>query len=151
MNTMSSYDPIDEALNTTSAIEVSNTPENGCITRKDSTKDITGDIDKDYEYTRANLYSLIEKGQESLNGIMELAGESASPRAYEVAGQLIKSVADTTDKLVDLQKKVKELDEDSPKSPNSVTNNALFVGSTSELSKMLKKGFLNNNESKEAK
>ena len=103
------------------------------------------------QYTRGQLYSLIEKGQEAINGIMELAGESASPRAYEVAGQLIKSVADTTDKLVDLQKKVKELDEDSPKSPSNVTNNALFVGSTSELSKMLKKGFLNNNESKEAK
>ena len=109
------------------------------------------DVEKDYDYTRGNLYSLIEKGQEAINGIMEVAGETASPRAYEVAGQLIKSVADTTDKLVDLQKKVKELDEDSPKSPNSVTNNALFVGSTSELSKMLKKGFLNNNESKEAK
>ena len=109
------------------------------------------DVEKDYKYTRGQLYSLIEKGQEAINGIMEVAGESASPRAYEVAGQLIKSVADTTDKLVDLQKKVKELDEDSPKSPNSVTNNALFVGSTSELSKMLKKGFLNNNESKEAK
>ena len=109
------------------------------------------DVEKDYSYTRGQLYSLIEQGQEAINVIMELAGESASPRAYEVAGQLIKSVADTTDKLVDLQKKVKELDEDSPKSPNSVTNNALFVGSTSELSKMLKKGFLNNNESKEAK
>ena len=94
MNTMSSYDSIDEALNTTSAIEVSNTPENGCVTRKNNTKDITGDIDKDYEYTRANLYSLIEKGQESLNGIMELAGESASPRAYEVAGQIINGVAE---------------------------------------------------------
>ena len=109
------------------------------------------DVEKDYSYTRGNLYSLIEKGQEAINGIMEVAGETASPRAYEVAGQLIKSVADTTDKLVDLQKKVKELDEDSPKSPSSVTNNALFVGSTSDLSKMLKKGFLNNNESKEAK
>ena len=109
------------------------------------------DVEKDYSYTRGQLYSLIEKGQEAINGIMELAGESASPRAYEVAGQLIKSFADTTDKLVDLQKKVKELDEDSPKSPSSVTNNALFVGSTSELSKMLKKGFLNNNESNEAK
>ena len=147
---MSSYDPIDEALNT-SSIEVSNTPENGCVKRKDKLRDVSKEVQQDYEYTRSNLYSLIEKGQESLNGIMELAGESASPRAYEVAGQLIKSVADTTDKLVDLQKKVKELDEDSPKSPNSVTNNALFVGSTSELSKMLKKGFLNNNESKEAK
>ena len=141
---MSSYDPIDEALNTTSAIEVSNTPENGCVTRKDSTKDITGDIDKDYEYTRANLYSLIEKGQESLNGIMELAGESASPRAYEVAGQIIKSVADTTDKLMELQKKVKEVDEDKVKTTNNVTNNAVFVGSTSDLSKMIKQQFLNN-------
>ena len=105
------------------------------------------DIDKDYQYTRANLYSLIEKGQESLNGIMELAGESASPRAYEVAGQIIKSVADTTDKLMELQKKVKGIDEDKQKTTNNnVTNNALFVGSTSELSKMLKDGFLNNKE-----
>ena len=142
---MSSYDPIDEALNTTSAIEVSTTPENGCVTRKDSTKNVTDDVEKDYEYTRANLYSLIEKGQESLNGIMELAGESASPRAYEVAGQIIKSVADTTDKLMELQKKVKEVDEEMNKQPNTVTNNSLFVGSTSELSKLLKKGFLNNN------
>ena len=141
---MSSYEPIDEALNTTSAIEVSNTPENGCITRKNSTKDITGDIDKDYEYTRANLYSLIEKGQESLNGIMELAGESASPRAYEVAGQIIKSVADTTDKLMELQKKVKEVDEEKANTTNNVTNNAVFVGSTSDLSKMIKQQFLNN-------
>jgi len=99
------------------------------------------EIQKDYEYTRANLYSLIEKGQESLNGIMELAGESASPRAYEVAGQIIKSVADTTDKLMELQKKVKEIDEDNHKTTNNVTNNAVFVGSTSELSKMLKQGF----------
>ena len=105
------------------------------------------DIKKDYEYTRANLYSLIEKGQEAINGIMELAGESASPRAYEAAGQLIKSVADTTDKLADLQKKLKDLEEDnSSKGPNNVTNNALFVGSTSELSKLLKQGFLNNND-----
>ena len=105
------------------------------------------DIKKDYEYTRANLYSLIEKGQEAINGIMELAGESASPRAYEVAGQLIKSVADTTDKLADLQKKLKDLEEDNTKKgPNNVTNNALFVGSTSELSKLLKQGFLNNTD-----
>ena len=138
---MSSYDSIDEALNTSSSIEVSNTPENGCVRRKDEIKDVSGEIQKDYEYTRANLYSLIEKGQESLNGIMELAGESASPRAYEVAGQIIKSVADTTDKLMELQKKVKEIDEDNHKTTNNVTNNAVFVGSTSELSKMLKQGF----------
>ena len=144
----SSYDPIDEALNTTSAIEVSNTPEGGCVRRKDEIKNVTDDVDKDYQYTRANLYSLIEKGQESLNGIMELAGESASPRAYEVAGQIIKSVADTTDKLMELQKKVKEVDEDKVKGPSQVTNNALFVGSTSDLSKILKKQGLIDNKTK---
>ncbi len=141
METMTSYDPIDDALNTSSTIEVSTTPEGGCTKRKDQIKNVSDDIGKDYDYTRANLYSLIEKGQESLNGIMELAGESASPRAYEVAGQIIKSVADTTDKLLDLQKKVKEVDEEKAKGPSQVTNNAVFVGSTSELQKMLKNGF----------
>ena len=138
---MSNFDPIDEALNISSDIvEVEKAP-----IKKE--KPQVDDIKKDYEYTRANLYSLIEKGQEAINGIMELAGESASPRAYEVAGQLIKSVADTTDKLADLQKKVKDLEEESTKTTNNnVTNNALFVGSTSELSKLLKQGFLNNNE-----
>ena len=140
---MSSYDSIDEALNVESSIVGVDKPaevEVG-ITKPDDTQ-------KDYEYTRANLYSLIEKGQESLNGILELAGESASPREYEVAGQIIKSVADTTDKLIDLQKKVKDLDEDTPKGPNTVTNNAVFVGSTTELQKMLKQGILNNKEDK---
>ena len=106
------------------------------------------EIDKDYDYTRGNLYSLIEKGQEAINGIMEVAGESASPRAYEVAGQLIKSVADTTDKLLDLQKKVKDVKEENGSTTNNVTNNALFVGSTSDLSKILKKQFLNNKDKK---
>ena len=108
--------------------------------------EVSDDIKKDYEYTRANLYSLIEKGQEAINGIMELAGDGGSPRAYEVAGQLIKSVADTTDKLIDLQKKLKDVQEDNTKIANNVTNNAVFVGSTSELSKLLKQGFLNNKE-----
>ena len=145
---MDNYDSIDEALNTTNAIEVSTTPEGGCAKRQDQLKNVTNDIEKDYEYTRGNLYSIIEKGQEALDGIMELAQESASPRAYEVAGQIIKSVADTTDKLIDLQKKVKEVDEEKAKAPSQVTNNALFVGSTSELSKMLKKGFLDNDTKK---
>ena len=108
------------------------------------------DVEKDYKYTRGQLYSLIEKGQEAINGIMELAGESASPRAYEVAGQLIKSVADSTDKLMDLQKKMKDMDEETTKTQNNVTNNALFVGSTSDLSKLLKQGILNNNDSETA-
>ena len=139
---MSSYDSIDEALNVESSI-VGLNPDKTAI--EVSSK--SNDIQKDYEYTRANLYSIIEKGQEALNGVMELAGESASPRAYEVAGQIIKSVADTTDKLIDLQKKVKEVEEDTVK-PTRVTNNALFVGSTAELQKMLKQDFLNNKEEK---
>jgi len=95
------------------------------------------DIKKDYEYTRGNLYSLIEKGQQAINGILELAQESEMPRAYEVAGQLIKNVADATDKLMDLQKKLKDIEEERLKGPTTV-NNALFVGSTAELSKFLK-------------
>jgi predicted nucleic acid-binding Zn-ribbon protein len=95
------------------------------------------DLKKDYEYTRGNLYSIIEKGQEALNGILELAQESEMPRAYEVAGQLIKNVSDATEKLIDLQKKLKDIDEDKVKGPTNVTN-ALFVGSTAELSKLLK-------------
>ena len=142
---MTNYDPIDEALNVKS--EIIPTPEHVVSKKKNEIKKVEGqDVGKDYDYTRGNLYSLIEKGQEAINGIMEVAGETASPRAYEVAGQLIKSVADTTDKLMDLQKKVKEVEEDANKTTNNVTNNALFVGSTSELSKILKKGFLNNKE-----
>jgi len=138
------FDSIDDALNTKCEI----------VKSEDKPAELTlpnksdQDLSKDYEYSRANLYSLIEKGQEVLNGIMEVAGEGGSPRAYEVAGQIIKSVADTTDKLVDLQKKVKDLEEDSGnKTTNNVTNNALFVGSTSDLQKLLKQGFLNNSNS----
>ncbi len=99
------------------------------------------DLDRDYEYTRGNLYSLIEKGQEAIDGIMEISQESGSARAYEVTGQIIKSVADATDKLLDLQKKIKDIKEPKDKGPNNVTN-ALFVGSTAELQKLLKKGKL---------
>ena len=104
-----------------------------------------GDVRKDYEYTRGNVYSIIEKGQEAINSILELAQESETPRAYEVAGQLIKNVSDATDKLIDLQKKMKDLEaEDTPKGPQNVTN-ALFVGSTAELQKLLKKGLTDKN------
>jgi hypothetical protein len=142
---MSNFDSIGKSLNIeNSIVEVDS--DKSIVKKEEVTIDIVkNDIRKDYEYTRANLYSLIEKGQEAINGIMELAGESDSPRAYEVAGQLIKNVADTTDKLIDLQKKLKEVEEDTVKTTN-VTNNALFVGSTSELSKLLKQGFLNNKE-----
>jgi hypothetical protein len=96
------------------------------------------DIKKDYEYARGNLYSLIEKGQEAINGILELAQESEMPRAYEVAGQLIKNVADATDKLMDLQKKLKDIEEEKVSKGPTTVNNALFVGSTAELAKLLK-------------
>ena len=138
------YDDLNDTFNT--EIEVQQVNEGGCVRRKDTLPDITDDAEKDYKYARAQLYSLIEKGQETLNGVMELAGESASPRAYEVAGQVLKSTAVITDKLADLQKKMKDLEEDKPKGPNTVTNNALFVGSTTELSKMLKEGILNNKD-----
>ena len=136
------FDELNKALNTASDI-VKAEPEEMKIVK--SLKSEDKDIQKDYEYTRGNLYSLIEKGQEALNGIMELAAESDSPRAYEVAGQILKSVGDNTDKLLDLQKKLKDLEEDSGKPVGgNVTNNAVFVGSTSELQKLLKQGILNN-------
>ena len=104
------------------------------------------DITRDYEYTRGNLYSIIEKGQEAIDGILELAQESDMPRAYEVAGQLIKSVSDATDKLMDLQKKLKDVNEEQQsKGPNTV-NNALFVGSTAELAKLIKTGLPQDNK-----
>ena len=141
---MENYESIDKALNISDTEIV---PSKKPTLKKDEVVKIN-EIDKDYDYTRGNLYSLIEKGQEAINGIMEVAGESASPRAYEVAGQLIKSVADTTDKLLDLQKKVKDVKEENGSTTNNVTNNALFVGSTSDLSKILKKQFLNNKDKK---
>ena len=131
--------PIDKALNVT-PVEANNTPEGGCATRKDQLTKV--DVDKDYEYSRAQLYTLIEKGKETINGIMDVADSSGSPRAYEVAGQVLKSTADIADKLMDLQKKVKEIDETKHKTTNNVTNNAIFTGSTAELQKMIKQGFL---------
>ena len=97
----------------------------------------TPDVQQDYETSRAQLHSLVMKGQEAVDGILDVARASDHPRAYEVAGQLIKHVADTTDKLIDLQTKMKELDKEDKKGPTSVTN-AMFVGSTSDLQKMLK-------------
>ena len=129
---MSDFTKIDDALNTTSET-VDVTP----VKKEKPTHLTKDDVAKDYEYTRANLYSLIEKGQETLNGIMELAEETQSPRAYEVAGQLLKSVADTTDKFLKLQKDLKDIKEE-VKGPTNVTNNAMFVGSTADLQKMLK-------------
>ena len=106
------------------------------------------DVQQDYEVSRASLHSLVMKGQEAVDGILEVAQASDHPRAYEVAGQLIKNVADTADKLIDLQKKMKELDTDeTKKSGPSTVNNTMFVGSAAELQKMLKQQKeINNND-----
>jgi uncharacterized protein YaaN involved in tellurite resistance len=132
------FDNLNDTFNVTGEI-VSNDLETS-VEKIEKISNSVDDIKKDYDYTRGNLYSLIEKGQEAINGILELAQESEMPRAYEVAGQLIKNVADATDKLMDLQKKLKDIEEDRVvKGPTNVTN-ALFVGSTAELSKLLKNG-----------
>ena len=130
---------LDDAFNVESTIVPAK--ENVGITPEQKPDRFTkDDIEKDYEYTRGNLYSIIEKGQEAINGILELAQESEMPRAYEVAGQLIKSVSDATDKLMDLQKKLKDVEEETKVKGPSTVNNALFVGSTAELQKLLKNG-----------
>jgi len=135
------FENLDDAFNVKSEIVSSESDSN--LQKIESLKSSTEDIKKDYEYTRGNLYSLIEKGQEAINGILELAQESEMPRAYEVAGQLIKNVADATDKLMDLQKKLKDVEEEKSKGPTNVTN-ALFVGSTAELAKLIKNQDLKN-------
>ena len=131
------FDTIDDALEVSAEIikEPVKSPTRTSIKKP---KGDSPEIQKDYEYSRAQLYSLIEKGQEAVDGILEVAQESESARSYEVAGQLIKHVADTADKLMDLQKKVKDIEEVDTKQTTQVTNNSLFVGSTAELQKMLK-------------
>jgi len=132
---MKNFDSIEEALNVDTEVlgTVDDEPRKNQLQKTGE-----NDSEKDYSYSRAQLYSLVEKGQEAVNGILELAQESDSARAYEVAATTIKAVADTTDKLIDLQQKMKDLEQDPNKGPTNVTN-ALFVGSTAELSKLIKK------------
>ena len=132
------YDELDQAFDVSST-EVKVTPVEPPADKKIERLSSQMDhIKKDYEYTRGNLYSIIEKGQEAIDGILELAQESEMPRAYEVAGQLIKNVADATDKLLTLQQKLKDVNEDKIEKGPTTVNNALFVGSTAELQKLLK-------------
>lgn len=137
-----SNDPIGDALEITTSDGCDEvTPVSRDIEVVKNSREEKTDLKRDYEYTRGQLYSLIEKGQEAIDGIMEISQETGSARAYEVTGQIIKSVADATDKLLDLQKKLRDIEEPKEKGPNNVTN-ALFVGSTAELQKLLKKGKL---------
>ena len=133
------FDSIDDALDITDrgAEIMKKEPVSKPVKKVKSGKE---DLTKDYEYSRAQLYSLVEKGQEAVDGALDVAQQSDSARAYEVAGQLIKHVADTADKLIDLQKKMKDIDEvNNKQNTTNVTNNSLFVGSTADLQKMLKK------------
>ena len=143
---MSKFDPIDEALNIES--EIVKQPKAQKIVKIDESDDLVvsdqSDRQKDYEYARANLYSLMERGQEAVAGAIELAQEGDSARSYEVAINGVKSMAEVAEKLLDLQKKVKDLDEiNVSNTQNNVTNNSVFVGSTTELQKMIKEGMLN--------
>ena len=126
-------DKLNELLDITETKQeiVSTTP---AVPRPNEKEDITSD----YKYSRENLYNLVERGQDAIDGILTLAKETDHPRTYEVAGQLIKNVGETTEKLLDLQRKLKDLKEVPNTAPKNVTN-ALFVGSTAELQKMIKK------------
>ena len=104
------------------------------VPRPDDTLD---HADADYKYSRENFYNLVERGQDAIDGILEVAKEGEHPRAYEVVGQLIKNVAEVTEKLADLQEKMKKLKEVPDHAPKNVTN-ALFIGSTKELQNLLK-------------
>ena len=131
---MSTFDGLNEVFGTEPAEIQKIVDEKPSLKKSDSQ-----DVKQDYEISRAQLHNLVMKGQEAVDGILDVARASDHPRAYEVAGQLIKNVADTADKLIDLQKRMKELD-DEPKSKGpSTVNNTMFVGSTAELQKMLKK------------
>ena len=133
------FDEIDESLDIDRGAKIMKAPVNKPTrTSPKNVKSGKEDVTKDYEYSRAQLYSLVEKGQEAVDGALDVAQQSDSARAYEVAGQLIKHVADTADKLIDLQKKMKDIDEVKDSKTTNVTNNSLFVGSTSDLQKMLK-------------
>lgn len=128
-------DALDDVLGIEKEIkkEIKETNPNKIIPRKSG----NDDIDVDYEYSRENFYNLIERGQDAIEGILDLAKESEHPRTYEVAGQLIKTVSEVTERLADLQQKMKQLKNVPEKGPKNITN-ALFVGSTQELQKLIK-------------
>ena len=127
---------IDEALGVIESVPKLNVTQDVMLKSQEDFGDLN-DAEKDYEYQRQNFYNLVERGTDAVEGILELAKESDHPRAYEVAGNLIKQVAEVTEKLGDLQEKMRKLKEVPNTAPKNVTN-ALFVGSTAELQKMLK-------------
>ena len=129
-------DKEDQKLNDIMGIESTIKKETAEVIKKVPAR--TDNVETDYRYARENLYNLVERGQDAIDGILELSRETEHPRAYEVAGQLIKTVADTAEKLIDLQKKVKDVESEEQKRIGT-QHNHLYVGSTSELQKFLKK------------
>ena len=139
---MSAYDGLDDVFKVDQPAPVEK------VVKPSLKKSEEGDVRQDYEVSRAQLHNLVMKGQEAVDGILDVARASDHPRAYEVAGQLIKNVGDVADKLIDLQGKMKELDKEEKKGPSTV-NNTMFVGCTAALQKMLKKQKeINNNDTK---
>jgi len=128
---------IDKALGVFDPVETAIQQNNVTVPKVKPPQSNEDDIENDYKYQRENFYGLVEKGSQAIEGILELAKEGEHPRAYEVAGNLIKQVAEVTEKLGDLQEKMRKLKEVPNSAPKNVTN-ALFVGSTAELQKMLK-------------
>ena len=135
---------IDEKINEALGISTENKPATKQVVKKEFTPPVPRledkdkeDVDNDYKYSRENYYNLIERGQDAIQGILDIANESQHPRAYEVAGNLIKQVADTVDKLQDLQGKLKTL-KDVPNKTSTNIKQALFVGSSKELHSLLK-------------
>jgi len=105
---------------------------------RQANSEVSVDANKDYEYTRGELYRLISQGQEAVQGALEVAQESGHPRAYEVAVNAMKQVSDMTDKLIDLQHKMKSLGKEDKKSSPTTVNNTMFIGTTADLQKMIK-------------
>ena len=130
------FSDIDKALGVFDPVETA-IKQNNIVIPKKVIQSNEDDIENDYKYQRENFYGLVERGQDAIDGILELAKEGEHPRAYEVAGNLIKQVAEVAEKLGDLQEKMRKLKEVPNTAPKNVTN-ALFVGSTAELQKMLK-------------
>lgn len=138
-------DIVDDQLNQILDIGTDITRETREVTKVVS-KDRSFDTENDYKYARENLYSLVERGQDAIEGILQLSKDTEHPRAYEVAGQLIKTVADTAEKLIDLQKKLQDIEGET--TSVKTQHNHLYVGSTSDLQKFLKKSSKENRDDK---
>jgi hypothetical protein len=140
---MSTFDELDKTFN---IIPTNNVELNvDVITHNESNFD-KSELIQDYEYSRQQLYNLMQKGQKAVDGILEVANQSDHPRAYEVAFQGIKNISELSEKIMDLQKKLKDMDQNTVQKGPSTVNNTMFVGSTAELQKFLKQSKLNNIE-----